>query len=105
MAALDKPSSSLQIPPLRSRDVAVVPFNRLETRSWELFAALGWAHHADPLRALHDALQDLTERRDILFAPSGQCAIAQVLSSLPQREVVMPAYMCHQVKIAAQVAG
>jgi dTDP-4-amino-4,6-dideoxygalactose transaminase len=84
---------------------AVVPFNRLETRPWDLLAALAWVFHPDPLATLHNAFQDLTGQRHILFAPSGQCAIAQVLAALPHREVVMPAYMCYQVKKAAEVAG
>jgi len=86
-------------------DESIVAFNRLETRTWDLLAALGWASHPDPFATVRDTLRELTGRQHILFAPSGQCAIAQVLSLLPQREVVMPAYMCHEVKRAAQVAG
>src|SRR5262249_37570062 len=33
------------------------------------------------------------------------CAIAQILSLLPQDEVVMPGWICHQVKTAVKVAG
>jgi dTDP-4-amino-4,6-dideoxygalactose transaminase len=66
--------------------------------------ALAWVRHPDPLARLRDVLQDLTGRR-ILLAPSGQAAIAQILSALPQREVVMPAYMCSQVKRAVEIAG
>jgi dTDP-4-amino-4,6-dideoxygalactose transaminase len=61
--------------------------------------------HSDPLSALRDALRDFTSRQHILFAPSGQCAIAQILSLLPQKEVVIPAWICHQVKEAAEIAG
>ena len=86
-------------------DESIVAVNRLETRTWDLLAALGWASHPDPFATVRDTLRELTGRQHILFAPSGQCAIAQVLSLLPQREVVMPAYMCHEVKRAAQVAG
>jgi dTDP-4-amino-4,6-dideoxygalactose transaminase len=41
----------------------------------------------------------------VFLAPSGRAAIAQILSLLPQKEVVMPAYTCPVVKIAAEVAG
>jgi dTDP-4-amino-4,6-dideoxygalactose transaminase len=44
-------------------------------------------------------------REHILFAPSGQCAIAQIISMLPQKEVVMPAYMCYQVRHAIAAVG
>jgi len=83
----------------------VVPRNRLETRNWELLAGLFWVCHPDPLAALRDALRNLMGRQNVFFAPSGQCAIAQVLSMLPQREVVMPACTCGVVKTAAEVAG
>jgi dTDP-4-amino-4,6-dideoxygalactose transaminase len=84
---------------------AVVPRNRLETRNWELLAGFLWVCHPDPLAALRDALRNLMGRQNVFFAPSGQCAIAQVLSMLPQREVVMPACTCGVVKTAAEVAG
>jgi dTDP-4-amino-4,6-dideoxygalactose transaminase len=94
---------SSRIWPPKSR--AVVPFNRLETRLTDLIAAWAWIYHSDPLAKLCEAFRHLTGQQHILFAPSGQCAIAQILASLPQREVVMPAYMCYQVKKAAEVAG
>ena len=84
---------------------AVVPFNKLETRNRDLLAALGWAFQPDPMEALRNTLRKLIEREHIFFAPSGQCAIAQVLSLLPQREVVMPAFMCYQVKQAIEGVG
>jgi dTDP-4-amino-4,6-dideoxygalactose transaminase len=80
-----------------------VPLNRLETRTWDLLAALSWIRH-DALAELRAAFEKLTERR-IIFSSSGQCAIAQILALLPQREVVMPAYTCGVVKTAAQAAG
>ena len=86
-------------------DDACVPSHRLETRTWDLLAALAWAEHRDPLGRLRDALQVHTARQQILFAPSGRCAIARILSLLPQREVVMPAYLCHEVRKAAGIAG
>jgi dTDP-4-amino-4,6-dideoxygalactose transaminase len=66
---------------------------------------MAWVFHPDPLTELQHAFQELTGRRQIIFAPSGQCAIAQILALLPQREVVMPAYMCFQVMKAAAIAG
>jgi dTDP-4-amino-4,6-dideoxygalactose transaminase len=83
----------------------VIPPNRLETSNWDLVAALAWVQDRDPLAALRDALRNLTGRQHIFFAPSGRCAIAQVLSLLPQREVVMPAFTCSVVKTAAEIAG
>lgn len=84
---------------------AVVAFNKLETRNWDLFAALGWALEPDPIETLRNTLRKLIGREHIFFTPSGQCAIAQVLSLLPQREVVMPAFMCYQVKQAIEGIG
>jgi hypothetical protein len=60
--------------------------------------------HSDPLGELREALREFTGRRHIYFAPSGECVIAQVLSLLPQKEVVMTAWICHQVKEAAEIA-
>jgi len=97
-------SQPRRVQTLRGRGGAVVPFNRLESQAWDLLAALAWGRHPHPLARLRDVLQDLTGRR-ILLAPSGQAAIAQILSSLPQREVVMAAYLCEQVKRAAEIAG
>jgi dTDP-4-amino-4,6-dideoxygalactose transaminase len=83
----------------------VVPRNILEARNRDILAGLAWIWHPDPLAALRDALQTMTGQQHIFFAPSGQCAIAQVLSVLPQREVVMPACTCGVVRTAAEVAG
>jgi dTDP-4-amino-4,6-dideoxygalactose transaminase len=98
-------SSSLPVQSSRPSGHAFVPFNVLETRNRDLLAAFSWMFHSDPLSALRDALRDFTSRQHILFAPSGQCAIAQILSLLPQKEVVIPAWICHQVKEAAEIAG
>ncbi len=82
---------------------SAIPLNRLETRTLDLLASLGWARH-DSLAELKKAFQELTGRQ-IVFCPSGQSAIAQILSLLPQREVVVPAYTCGVVKAAAHAAG
>ncbi|HMD84907.1 MAG TPA: DegT/DnrJ/EryC1/StrS family aminotransferase [Terriglobia bacterium] len=105
MVIAEESSKSLPLPIPRSRDGAVVPFNRLETRNWELCAALAWVRHPDPLTQLRQAFQELTGRQHIIFSPSGHCAIAQILSVLPQREVVMPAWLCIEVKKAAELVG
>jgi dTDP-4-amino-4,6-dideoxygalactose transaminase len=81
-----------------------VPRNRLGIGNWDLLAALLWVCHSDPLVTLGDLLRSITGRRHIFFTPSGQCAIAQILSSLPNQEVVMPACTCNVVKNAAEVA-
>jgi dTDP-4-amino-4,6-dideoxygalactose transaminase len=83
----------------------VVPRNVLEARNWDILAALSWVCRRDPLAALREALRNMTGRQHILFTPSGQCAIAQLLAVLPQREVVMPACTCAVVRTAAEVAG
>jgi perosamine synthetase len=59
----------------------------------------------DSLIELRDALRTMTGRQHIFFAPSCRAAIAQVLSLLPQKEVVLPAYTCPVVRTAIQVAG
>lgn len=101
----DTSASFQQVQSSRPSGHAIVPFNVLETRNWDLLAAFSWMFHSDPLSALRDALRDCTGQQHILFSPSGQCAIAQILSLLPQKEVVIPAWICHQVKEAAEIAG
>jgi len=83
---------------------AVVPFNRLETGIGELLASLVGGRRDDRLHALRMAFERLTGCDQVLFAPSGQCAIARILLALPQPEVVMPAFMCFQVKRAVEIA-
>jgi dTDP-4-amino-4,6-dideoxygalactose transaminase len=84
---------------------AIVPFNVLETRNADLWSALGYSFQTDSLGALRTALRNWIQNENVFFSPSGECAIAQVLSLLPQKEVVMPAWICHQVKTAVRVAG
>jgi dTDP-4-amino-4,6-dideoxygalactose transaminase len=84
---------------------AIVPFNRLEISNWDLAAALSCFWHSDPLATLQGMLHEMTGHRPVVLAPSGQSAIAQVLAALPQQEVVMPAYLCNEVRRAAMVAG
>jgi dTDP-4-amino-4,6-dideoxygalactose transaminase len=84
---------------------AIVPFNVLETRNRDLLGAFSYLLQSDPLGSLRSALQNWIHDENVFFAPSGECAIAQVLSLLPQKEVVMPAWICHQVKTAVRVAG
>ena len=91
---------------MKSRNgLAIVPFNRLETSSRDFIAAFSCFWHSDPLATLREVLQEMTGRREVVLAPSGQSAIAQVLALLPQREVVMPAYLCGEVQRAAVIAG
>src|SRR5512139_871580 len=79
--------------------------NRLETRNWDLLASIAQMRSPDTLINLRDALRALTGRQHVFFAPSCRAAIAQVLSLLPQHEVVLPAYTCPVVKTAIQIAG
>jgi dTDP-4-amino-4,6-dideoxygalactose transaminase len=83
----------------------VVPPNRLDTGNSEILAALWHARDTHILEVLRDALREMTGAKQVLFAPSARCAIAQVLSLLPQHEVVMPAYTCPVVKEGVSVAG
>lgn len=82
-----------------------MPRNRLESRSWDILAGLLWFCQADPLEEACEAFRKLSGRQNIFFAPSGRCAIAQVLAALPQKEVVIPACTCGVVKTAAEIAG
>ena len=83
----------------------IMPPNRLETRNRELLAALFHAGNPNALESLRGALRNITGRQHVYFAPSCRCAIAQILSVLPQKEVVIPAFTCPVVKTAVQVAG
>lgn len=83
----------------------IVPFNVLETTNRDLWAAFSWIFRPDALAALRLALQEWFREENVFLCPSGECAIAQILSLLPQKEVVMPAWICHQVKTAVKVAG
>jgi dTDP-4-amino-4,6-dideoxygalactose transaminase len=83
----------------------VIAPNRLETRNWDLLASIIQMRSPHTLIQLRDALRTLTGRQLIFFAPSCRAAIAQVLSLLPQHEVVLPAYTCPVVKTAIRVAG
>ncbi len=82
---------------------AIAP-NRLETRNWEFLASIAQMGSPRALIALRDTLRTLTGREHVFFAPSCRAAIAQVLSLLPEQEVVLPAYTCPVVKTAVQVA-
>jgi perosamine synthetase len=82
-----------------------VPLNRMEASNWDLLSSFSALAHSDALTSLRDELRDLTGRAHIFIAPSCRAAIAQVLSLLPQREVVMPVYTCGVVKLAAEIAG
>src|SRR5271163_847391 len=82
-----------------------VAFNRPEATTSDLLAALAYSFRKDPLTSLRRSLQEMFGREHIYFAPSGQCAIAQLVAMLPQKEVVMPAYMCYQVRHALAAIG
>ena len=85
--------------------VTISPPNRLETSNWDLIAALAASSLGDPLQTLRTMLRSMTGRRHVFFAPSCRAAIAEILSLLPQREVVMPAFTCPVVKTAVGLAG
>lgn len=83
----------------------ICPPNRLETRTWDLLAPLLELGNSDSLSALADFLRRFTGRKHIFFAPSCRAAIAQILSLLPQKEVVMPVFTCPVVGAAVEIAG
>jgi dTDP-4-amino-4,6-dideoxygalactose transaminase len=84
---------------------SVIAPNRLETRYRDFLAAIPRSASSHSLRELRDALRCMTGREHIFFASSCRAAIAQVLSFLPHKEVVLPAYTCPVVKTAIQIAG
>ena len=105
MTVAEKPVDSEPLVTFRSADDAIVPFNVLETRNRDLWAAFRCMFQPDSLESLRGALRNWLHNQEVFFSPSGECGIAQVLSLLPQKEVVMPAWICHQVKTAVRVAG
>jgi len=95
---------ALGVPVVFPRQTATA-LNRLETQNWDLIAALA---HLDDNRAvenLRDQLRKMSGRTHIFFAPSARCAIARILTALPETEVVVPAWTCSAVKRAVEVAG
>ncbi len=87
------------------RRTTVNPPNRLETSNFELIWELRRAWSTTTLEELRSELKRITGAKHVIFAPSARCALAQILSVLPQREVVMPAYTCPVVKTAVEFAG
>ena len=83
----------------------VLPFNRLESSFWDFFAALPRSRDHQAFRDLRDAFRLLTGCADAIFAPSCRSAIAQILTLLPHRDVLLPAYTCPVVKTAVELAG
>jgi dTDP-4-amino-4,6-dideoxygalactose transaminase len=83
----------------------VLPFNRLETSFWHFFAALPHSRGGQAFRELRDAFCQVTGCADVIFTPSCRSAIAQILTLLPHRDVLLPAYTCPVVKTAVELAG
>ncbi len=83
----------------------VTPPNRLETTNRDFLLSLYTFGRGKPREALREVLRKITGRKHVFLAPSGRAAIARILSLLPQKEVVMPAYTCPAVKRAAELAG
>ena len=83
----------------------VIPPNRLEPSNWEFAVTAVASLGGDARPKLKQALQQRLGTGHIYFAPSARCAIAQLLSLLPQPEVVMPAFNCDVVKSAVEAAG
>jgi dTDP-4-amino-4,6-dideoxygalactose transaminase len=83
----------------------VAPLNVLETSTLELIWDLRRSRDSSALEELRSKIRELTGAKHVIFAPSCRCALAQVLSALPQSEVVMPAFTCPVVKTAVEFAG
>ncbi len=83
----------------------VIPPNRLEAGVWDLIATLARPQRNEALATLRGELRRILGRNHVLLAPSARSAIAQILSLLPQCEVVMPAFNCDVVKSAVEAAG
>lgn len=81
------------------------PPNRLDTGNFELLWELRHSWRSSSLEELRREIKELTGAKYVFFAPSGRCALANVLSLLPQAELVMPAYTCPVVKTAVEFAG
>lgn len=79
--------------------------NRIETTNRDLLLALITPREGDPRERLRAALRRITGREHVYLASSARAAISQILSALPHAEVVMPAYTCPVVRIAAEIAG
>ena len=102
---LDHPISDHPLAPRRNPAEGIVAFNALETSNLDLLRAFAWIFQPDAIAALRQELQAWIQNENVFLCPSGECGIAQILSLLPQKEVVMPAWICHQVKTAVKVAG
>lgn len=87
------------------RRTTVIPPNRLETSTLEFLWSLRRSWGKGAIEELRGELKKRTGARHVIFAPSARCALAQIFSLLPAREVVMPAFTCPVVKTAAEFAG
>ncbi len=83
----------------------VIPPNRLEPSNYELVTTLLSCLSGDAKPQLKKILQERLQGHQVYFAPSARCAIAQLVSLLPQREIVMPAFNCNVVKSAVEATG
>jgi dTDP-4-amino-4,6-dideoxygalactose transaminase len=79
--------------------------NRLETNGLEFIRELPRSWDNSALEELRNDLKKLTGAKHVIFAPSCRSALAQVLSVLPQSEVVMPAFTCPVLKTAVEFAA
>jgi dTDP-4-amino-4,6-dideoxygalactose transaminase len=84
---------------------SIIPPNRLETGNWDLLATFLQFPGEKSRSLLQADLRKLLKRDHVFLAPSARCAIAHLLSLLPQNEVVMPAFNCGVVKSAVEAAG
>jgi dTDP-4-amino-4,6-dideoxygalactose transaminase len=83
----------------------VLPPNRLEPGNWELALTAFTSIGGDANSRLKAVLRQRLGTEHVFLAPSARCAIAQLVSLLPQPEVVMPAFNCDVVKSAVEAAG
>jgi dTDP-4-amino-4,6-dideoxygalactose transaminase len=84
---------------------SIIAPNRLEIRNKEFLTSFLNFNSSRSILELRTKLQTMTGRENIFFAPSCRAALAQLLSTLPQKDIVLPAYTCPVVKKAAIIAG
>jgi dTDP-4-amino-4,6-dideoxygalactose transaminase len=92
-------------PPVTFPRRSATALNRLETRNWDLIAALVDFQGDAALEVLRNQIREMSGREHVIFAPSARSAIARVLSLLPETAVVLPAWTCAVVRRSAEIAG
>lgn len=84
----------------------MIPRTKVNYRFADLVRALFMSERGDGFRvALGESLAAMFGTRNVLLAASGRGALYTLLSALPQKKVLVPAYTCKAVVEAARFAG